>query len=1068
MKKCNNLISIFFVFILFTSLLVCAQTQKFKLQESEYRYENGKWYATFDGRIGDMIIPERLIVRLKTKGYLEHFDFRSYNLKGVSLGSRRFLDGFYVLQIGSDLNPFDVVEKLVETNLFQEIAFDQLGKRDNTPNDPHFNLQWNLTKIKMPDAWNITTGSSSVILSIIDSGIKYTHEDIDGNVWVNPGEDINDNGQPDFYAYKQGGDLDGLDNDGNGYVDDLVGWDFAGGNNNPQEPYQPDNIPLDTDGHGTNVAGIAVAQTNNYESGAYVGIAGVAGGWDTQKGSRLMILRDGGVAPIASLTNQAIEYAAQNGAKVINISSSFWPEPEGMATVINNVVNTYDVVIVSSAGSNGEQQDPSIRYPARYSNTIAVGAVDQNDSRRSYSPYGPQMDAVAPDGVPTTNIAGGYAGGVTGTSFSAPQVTGLTALISSLYDNPTWQQVRDVLRLSADKVVGMGGHNFTNYYGYGRINANKAVHNIYVPQVFSTIQSALNVAVPGQIVELSDDETISANIILPPGVSLRLKDGASMDLQTFYIVASSGSITMESGTTVDGLKAYLKTGSTIKGLFPTIQSAVNSAGFSQTVELVNDTFDENISITNKPAINLIGAANYGSTINGHITITNSSDALIENLKMHDWHRIIINGGTDTEVSNIRYMASSTLVNVYNGINTIIGGIEDGGSTASEGINCNNTSASIRGVNITDYDFAIWAQSNSTLYVSMNSNFCNNLLDEVALSGCTIQNIEVGEWSSQWPNNVYGNVTGGDPTDDYCTQKFSKTGLLASLPKVEPLSSGLLDLNNDYLQLLGRISSENRDNPNFNMQEYKPAFLDLISRYKLLLKKDSNNKTVNAVLSKLAHCYYTIDEKTLFKSYLDNLITSSSFSQFLPYIKRHYINFYVEDGDFESAISIAEQVFNSTIVDEDVKCEMLYEEGVIFKYYLNDIDKAMAAFAQIVDKYPNNNLYYFAKTELESENAFIAKKTDTINNEEVSEYATAVYPNPFNPSTKITYSIPERGNVILKVYDILGREIVQLVNEVKESGNYQVNFDGSNLNSGVYFYTIESGKYKASKKLLLVN
>jgi hypothetical protein len=413
------------------------------------------------------------------------------------------------------------------------------------------------------------------------------------------------------------------------------------------------------------------------------------------------------------------------------------------------------------------------------------------------------------------------------------------------------------------------------------------------------------------------------------------------------------------------------------------------------------------------------------------------------------------------------MASSTLVYVYNGYNTIIGGIQDGGTTTSEGINCNNTSASIRGVNITDYDFAIWAQSNSTLNVSMYSNFCNNLLDEVALSGCTIQNNEVGEWSSQWPNNVYGNVTGGDPTDDYCTQKLSKTGLLASLPKVEPLPSGLLDLNNDYLQLLGRISLENRDNPNFSIQEYKPAFLDLISRYKPLLRKDSNNKTVNAVLSKLAHCYYIIGEKDLLKTYLDNLTTSPFASQFLPYIKRHYINFYVEEGDFESAITIADEVYNSSVVDDDVKCEMLYEKGVIYKYYLNEIDNSTAAFAQIFAKYPNNNLYSFAKTELETENVFIAKKTDSNNNEEVSKYETAVYPNPFNPSTKIAYSIPERGNVILKVYDILGREIVQLVNEVKESGNYQVTFDGGNLNSGVYFYTIESGKYRESKKLLLV-
>jgi hypothetical protein len=879
--------------------------------------------------------------------------------------------------------------------------------------------QWNLSKVDATTAWDVTTGSSSVIVAVIDEGVDASHEDLSAKL--------------------TGGESS-----------------YAGGTAN----------------HGTRVAGVVGAATDNG-----TGIASL--GWNIM------------IRPYnhrnTSGSAQDITSAVNSGAHILNCSwRTVAVDPNDNTKYINyddgSVRNAivYAVnqgrIVVASAGnppaaitfSDGITRNPSEYppypiYPASNNGVIGVSATNSSDQFPTGYNYGSHVDVGSPSvNIITTGVDDNYPA-VSGTSFGAPLVAALAGLSWSINPDLTTTELTNQIFTSAED---LGAANWDQYYGYGRINAEKAVHYLYVPQAFSTIQSALDVVSSGQIIQITGTQTlVNDNITIPSGVTLKINTGATLNLGNFAILLDGGVI--DNQGTINGLKAYLKSGSTLKGLFPSIQSAINVASFSQTVELLNTTYNESISITSKPAIKLYGAANYGSIINGNITITNSSYALLNGLKMHDYHSITVNGGTSTNLSNIKYMASSTLVYVYNGYNTIIGGIQDGGTTTSEGINCNNTSASIRGVNITDYDFAIWAQSNSTLNVSMYSNFCNNLLDEVALSGCTIQNNEVGEWSSQWPNNVYGNVTGGDPTDDYCTQKLSKTGLLASLPKVEPLPSGLLDLNNDYLQLLGRISLENRDNPNFSIQEYKPAFLDLISRYKPLLRKDSNNKTVNAVLSKLAHCYYIIGEKDLLKTYLDNLTTSPFASQFLPYIKRHYINFYVEEGDFESAITIADEVYNSSVVDDDVKCEMLYEKGVIYKYYLNEIDNSTAAFAQIFAKYPNNNLYSFAKTELETENVFIAKKTDSNNNEEVSKYETAVYPNPFNPSTKIAYSIPERGNVILKVYDILGREIVQLVNEVKESGNYQVTFDGGNLNSGVYFYTIESGKYRESKKLLLV-
>ncbi|MCH8070247.1 MAG: S8 family serine peptidase, partial [Candidatus Marinimicrobia bacterium] len=454
-----------------------AQPQQFSLQGKEYRFENDKWYTFFKGKKGDEIIPQRLVVRLKNRGQIEVFDFDRLNINGISFGSSRFLNGYYVLLIEQYQDPFNIASALEKSGEFDVLLFDALGKRQCAPDDQSYSTQWNLPIIHMATAWNISVGHSSVLLAIIDSGIDYDHEDLDGNIWVNPAEDINGNGIPDFYSVNQGGDLDGQDAPGdiNQKIDDLIGWDFAGDGNDPQPPYQEDFDPDDTDGHGTNVAGISSAQTHNYENGTYRGIAGVAGGWESQNGVSLMVLRDGGEFPIHSLTAQAIEYAAKNGAQVINISTGFSNNWQDVRDAINLAVNNYDVVVVASVGNYGDTGNPAIRYRAKYSNTIAVGATDDNDNRYGYSSYGSEMDVMAPSDVPTTAMGGGYDNNFTGTSASAPHVAGLAGLIRSIDPSLNWTEVRDILRNTADEVPGMGGQNFTNMYGYGRINAREAL-----------------------------------------------------------------------------------------------------------------------------------------------------------------------------------------------------------------------------------------------------------------------------------------------------------------------------------------------------------------------------------------------------------------------------------------------------------------------------------------------------------------------------------------------------------------------------------------------------------------
>jgi subtilisin family serine protease len=233
-----------------------------------------------------------------------------------------------------------------------------------TPNDPYYTSGslWGLDKIQSSLAWNISTGSNSIVVAVVDTGVAYEHPDLNANIWRNPGE-IPDNG---------------IDDDGNGYVDDVYGWDFG----------ESDNDPSDYYGHGTHVAGTIGAVGNN-------GTAVVGVNWNVQ----VMALRcmQGTVGGIVN-TPEAIIYAADNGARVINASWGGPPYSQAIYDAIS-YANTNDVLFVAAAGNESNNNDSNPRYPANYNlpNIISVAATTSSDQLASFSNYGAStVDVAAP------------------------------------------------------------------------------------------------------------------------------------------------------------------------------------------------------------------------------------------------------------------------------------------------------------------------------------------------------------------------------------------------------------------------------------------------------------------------------------------------------------------------------------------------------------------------------------------------------------------------------------------------------------------------------------------------
>lgn len=345
-------------------------------------------------------------------------------------------------------------------------------------NDPDFGKQWDFynpgtqsgtiagSDINLLPAWEVTTGSSNVIVAICDSAPEYEHEDLAGNMWVNEAEA---NGTP------------GVDDDDNGYIDDIHGYNFV------VEPYYgPELVPGD---HGTHIAGTIGAVNNNG-----IGISGIAGG-DSPEGNgvRMMSVQTSNNDESAYI-GAAIVYAADNGAVIMNCSWSIAADTQFINEAID-YFNTYagfdedgnqtgpmaGGLCIFAAGNDGT----TVSYPAMNDNVFAVASISADYEAAYYTNYGRWVDIAAPGGdaqkgfqiySTVTNASGKY-GEMQGTSMACPHVVGVAALVVSHYGGPgfTRQQLIDILKGSANPVIYDYNPMLSDKLGAGLVDAGAAL-----------------------------------------------------------------------------------------------------------------------------------------------------------------------------------------------------------------------------------------------------------------------------------------------------------------------------------------------------------------------------------------------------------------------------------------------------------------------------------------------------------------------------------------------------------------------------------------------------------------
>ncbi|MBK7105037.1 MAG: S8 family serine peptidase [Ignavibacteriae bacterium] len=878
---------------------------------------------------------------------------QTFKLSKGNNSSSKILQNIFTLKFKS---PFDINFVLKEISSLPEIEWAEphyLSKIDFTPNDPSFQTsQHYLNVIKAQEAWDVNTGSEEIIIAIVDTGVDWEHPDLSANIWNNMDE-IDNNG---------------IDDDGNGFIDDIHGWDFGGvegtSDNNPKE---------DRADHGTLVAGLASAVSNNE-----IGIASI--GFKSKllavKTAQDNIRSESGLALVA-YGYEGIIYAADNGAKIINCSWGSNNFSNAAQAVIDYAVSKGALVVAAAGNDNNDAGF----YPANYNGVLSVAGTDNSDIKASWSNYGTKVDVCAPGvNVYSTWQDDPFYISADGTSLSSPITAGLAALVANQFPTYTPLQIAEQIRVNCDNIDNLNLlYNFQ--LGAGRINAYKSLTNTNSKSVrisnlnFSEIGDGDGIYESGETINISPTFTNYLTSLVSLNVNLET------DNSNIQLLKSGGNI----------------------GSIATLQST----------QTENDFFSINI--------NSVAAENID--INLKLTYTEN------NYEDFEWITISINPTYEIQTSenlSITFTSNGSI-----GFDDYPTNLKGNGLRYKDGPNVIFESSLIYGTS-----------SNSIVSSARNSDGDKDLDFSIITPIKVNVNSDISEKEGYAVfNDVVAQPKSLGIETEFYTYSFS-------------------EVNSDFMFVRYTLFNKtNEEINNFYIGQYWDFDIDDTSYDDDMIAYDSTNNfgyvfddnadPVSthiglAILSDGRKNFFAMNDKGTNNPTIswDGFTDEEKWTSLTNGIK------YSSTGPNDISLVISTGPFN---LQPNVKhnFDFLIAAG-------DDLTKLTQTVISAKQKYGE------VLTSIDFTEETVPDKLELFQN----------YPNPFNPTTIIKYSIPknekrETSNIKLMVYDVLGKEIRTLLNQKQNPGNYEINFDASDLSSGIYFYKLTYGNFISTKKMILL-
>jgi len=862
------------------------------------------------------------------------------------------------LNYNSDADPFYVAAKLKNNPDVEWAEPHYVYKISDSPNDPFFNNQYNLSIINASQAWDVIKGDTNIVIGIVDTGIDWDHPDLAPNIWINKKEIPNN----------------GIDDDNNGYVDDVRGWDFGGLTGTP------DNDPMeDKPDHGSHVAGIASAVTNNSRGVAAIGYNSKIMAVKTSENS----YRNADGDPYIVFGFEGIVYAVDNGAKIINCSWGGDGYSAMAFDVIKYAISKGSLVVV--AAGNESSKDDS--YPACYDGVLSVAATDQKDILAYYSNYGKKTGVCAPGSNIYSTWQNDTYTYLSGTSMSAPLVSGLAALVAARFQTYTPLQIAEQIRVNADNIDNVNSGSLNGLLGSGRINAYKAVSNTASKSVrLKDIQ--FSDAAPGG----------NGNGIFEPGETITI----TCKFENYLNPVSGLTVTLNNQNTY----------STIK------QGTFTSGAVGSLAEFDNSA--------NKFSITISPNAPYNASLDFKLLY---SDGTYSDFQ---WISLIANPSYGTQ-------------------------------------NANDVSLTINGKgNIGFNDYPNNKQGDGFKYKNGS-----NLLFEGSL-------ILANSATKVSDESRGANVNAAD-TDFVNTQPFliKQPGTIAdaegySIFNDNGAGSNKLGINVEQTS----YSFNNTDDANYIILKYvltnttnaaiNNLYAGLFTDWDLVEESGTGDQTQFDTVGQFGYVYHPGGSPNDYAAVAVISASNAGYWGILNDGSDGGFQIYDSFTDAEKWKALSSGIGKAKAGPGDISC--VNSSG---PYNIPAGGKVTVAFA-LAGGYSVDDLRTaVANAKKKYPQVITAVAPNSVAANPYSFGLEQNYPNPFNPSTVIKYQTPAPGNVSVKVFDMLGREVSTLVNEYKPAGSYSVEFNTrlnngrGDLPSGVYIYRIQAGNYTASKKMVLV-